>query len=1290
MSHAGGGNAGAKRKREADGASGSSSGPHHGEGASKKSRPTEATSKNARRRTMLQQARHIDTGPAPDTKPASQAHASASANPAGSKSAPTALLKMTYQPNPAVLPTHLALTTHIEARSYQLASFQRALLSARSAANTRAWQLLPRHARRRAASHNLLRLPKRMRAKAMAELKASNTLALRRSQVRKRFGDDKPLARARKRTALLLLRAAKSAATTGSRTRSALNSNSTLSLARASKQAALQPSHWLETHLWHAKRFHMSSRSRSHPKHGRDMPPTQRAEAEVHYPFALAYRPHMKGHRAAVRASLQQCTLRDVSWMANVRVRVGIRSEHMPRTDGAEAATGPATATHPDHVRQVRECAARLLRNVGARDGWQQEWTDGSRMCYTTLLGSAPRAEPARSPSAKGKEKAIEHEADADEEDSLRCHALFPINILWVADGHGNAPEVSTVMKKGRTSRQRKRLRERADAEQKSSKAPGTTKRSGFRKDASAAKSASSPAVRVFTAPRATALDEDDMDAMMNGDMDDDEYEDDMDAVMNAGGEDGASMEDRGATGVDQAADEGQSKKRRRQYHRAKSRSETSKQKTASSTSRTEPTSSIDVPKPALAPGSCILLQCHPACLPTLIRKLHQASSTIRLGGTQAQGSRLVVEIQELSVAPSAAVAIGRGRVALSERGMQGNVAALARRAEGSSTTLKKDPSNPLEGDAKAAADVEGGQQGGANALEGYNSFELIGPEAGRVLAAVLQPVLGTVKEKLEALQVLHDPGQHTVRPTGWVLSLDVHDPRLSFPPKLQQGAESVQKPKQTKGAGIPSTTQNETAPSSPQVAFGRLFRSGGTLPRFSKGTIDKRRNKSLLPGTRLKPSADDDVVPVVIVQRSLSGSGSISARQGDASCDGARVKQDTQMQGYTLMVPRGWGAAFFHSLSYPSPTPVKVIGLEQARQQVLESGSGTSFPHDWPHSGHTSSPASVASMCAGSTLFDRWAAALAQAEWEDWAKRPPAKRENWDAKGVRWPFGPGLDLRQDAPSGSMWDRFCHNAVRIAVGNERDADGRSDATRLLRTIIQAEKQDADRDTGATPWLCCLRSLKALEQGVLAQEDVSRSARRLSSAFVPVRIRACRKGLFVQWAEIHLTTSVDEMAKWRAVLKVMGNDRKLGERLADELGPWEPPKPASRTKLAQHRSTHVGTVTSGDYALTQGKSSAVGIIPLVAWLELCAREELLASLDSGTKKGNSSSGDGGTATIATASPSAAPPPPPSTTTTTTTARSTRQPRNAIPREALVFVRDRTSEMYRLASVEAVLL
>jgi ribonuclease P/MRP protein subunit POP1 len=83
-------------------------------------------------------------------------------------------------------------------------------------------QLLPRHLRRRAMAHNYYRIPLRIRLKSLREMGASEGEVLSRSRCR----------RHRRKLTYLLNDFERRKATNGA---------------------------WMETHIWHAKRFHMAS-----------------------------------------------------------------------------------------------------------------------------------------------------------------------------------------------------------------------------------------------------------------------------------------------------------------------------------------------------------------------------------------------------------------------------------------------------------------------------------------------------------------------------------------------------------------------------------------------------------------------------------------------------------------------------------------------------------------------------------------------------------------------------------------------------------------------------------------------------------------------------------------------------------------------------------------------------------------------------------------------------------------------------------------------------------------------
>ncbi|PBK74850.1 POP1-domain-containing protein [Armillaria solidipes] len=163
----------------------------------------------------------------------------------------------------ARLPGVIDVEAFTEARSFEINAMQNAMKTASSSSTQRAWQALPRHLRRRAASHDVRRVPVRLREKAKAEAPWI-------MDVRKDINRQKPKRGKDKRV---------------SKTESFLKRQ--------------RDKTWLETHLWHAKRMKMEN--------------MWGYRLAVH-PSEKAFRP---SHRAAVRGSI----LHDASYQSLIELK---------------------------------------------------------------------------------------------------------------------------------------------------------------------------------------------------------------------------------------------------------------------------------------------------------------------------------------------------------------------------------------------------------------------------------------------------------------------------------------------------------------------------------------------------------------------------------------------------------------------------------------------------------------------------------------------------------------------------------------------------------------------------------------------------------------------------------------------------------------------------------------------------------------------------------------------------------------------------------------------------------
>ncbi|WVQ77825.1 hypothetical protein IAR50_007516 [Cryptococcus sp. DSM 104548] len=163
------------------------------------------------------------------------------------------------------IPNMIQVEKFAQTRAMEIHAFQTAIKSAATQGNTRAFQSLPRHLRRRAASHNPRRVPKRLRSRAAAEIDAADNIAKKHRKIAKLRAKGNLRAHL-SRTALFRIR-------------------------QRSKR-------WLPTHIWHAKRYHMVN----------------------HWGWRLPMSPTLKSFRPAYRAGRRRAVAWDVSYYGVIEV----------------------------------------------------------------------------------------------------------------------------------------------------------------------------------------------------------------------------------------------------------------------------------------------------------------------------------------------------------------------------------------------------------------------------------------------------------------------------------------------------------------------------------------------------------------------------------------------------------------------------------------------------------------------------------------------------------------------------------------------------------------------------------------------------------------------------------------------------------------------------------------------------------------------------------------------------------------------------------------------------------
>ncbi|KAG0643632.1 ribonucleases P/MRP protein subunit POP1-domain-containing protein [Tuber brumale] len=195
----------------------------------------------------------------------------------------------------------LDVPAFVKSREFEIEALQNAMKASKESSNKRAFQIVPRDMRRRTASHNVKRVPKRLQPRATREMQSDNTPTVS-ARRRKPSGS----LRFRKETARKLQTMAKKKEVTAQIlakiSRSRRTENVLREPPRAQTKFRKRQKHktWLPTHVWHAKR----------------------AKMVVRWRFAVAETPTDKIYRVAHRASgMRGCIAWDESYFSTIMLR---------------------------------------------------------------------------------------------------------------------------------------------------------------------------------------------------------------------------------------------------------------------------------------------------------------------------------------------------------------------------------------------------------------------------------------------------------------------------------------------------------------------------------------------------------------------------------------------------------------------------------------------------------------------------------------------------------------------------------------------------------------------------------------------------------------------------------------------------------------------------------------------------------------------------------------------------------------------------------------------------------
>ncbi|XP_074540482.1 ribonucleases P/MRP protein subunit POP1 [Halichoeres trimaculatus] len=274
--------------------------------------------------------------------------------------------------------------------------------------------------------------------------------------------------------------------------------------------------------------------------------------------------------------------------------------------------------------------------------------------------------------------------------------------------------------------------------------------------------------------------------------------------------------------------------------------------------------------------------------------------------------------------------------------------------------------------------------------------FRLIGPQSFTVLAETLKASTDcNEKDKVQHCSLwwskqCEDEGKMSLHaeqadiyrllkgvmldggvPPGTVLGLTVDDPRLTLPKQKVKALPSVktakeeddEKSRELMLRGVPKHCCQS-------YLWEHLVRDDVTENKISEKELNHMRSEVLVPGSRLGPAAPQSRVPILLIHQPGQQLGH---------------KMSSWGAGWDLLLPKGWGMAFWIPLVYRG---VRIGGLNMSLKHSQNKGV-PHFPHDYPD-------------CPSGVRFQDEQEAELLGKFK---RRPPAKRTNYVKYGCLAPF---------------------------------------------------------------------------------------------------------------------------------------------------------------------------------------------------------------------------------------------------------------------------------------------
>lgn len=327
---------------------------------------------------------------------------------------------------------------------------------------------------------------------------------------------------------------------------------------------------------------------------------------------------------------------------------------------------------------------------------------------------------------------------------------------------------------------------------------------------------------------------------------------------------------------------------------------------------------------------------------------------------------------------------------------------------------------------------------------------------------------------------------------------------------------------------------------------------------KISEYELNLRRQQNLVPGTKLDPTEADAHIPILLIQR------------GGPSFDKAGISHKPLashelIEGWTMILPRGWGLPFWKSLVFAG---VRVAGFEDLRAMHYESGL-PSFPHDYP---------STRAFEVQRDLSKKAALAI-------WEKKPPGKRVNFKKRGIEHPFESAFETLA-------------TVEHMEIDKESNLSIRPNYVLLQGEVLVSAALSSSQDAFQSK----LDSL--LTNRRLASHSLTFP---LDDALVKIRVNYIDRGKPANHASIYLLESFDEYNSctyhMRHHTPLKKSKRKVKELLEVEIA-------APNFSLTiPSKTRHIGYITNGNFSLTLGHGFGIGACTLSGLKKIMSLDEV---------------------------------------------------------------------------------